>query len=659
MLFQRAKDFVPAIMVTDGNKVWVPLKDLKESNPIEVAEFAKARRIDKEPAFTWWVDYALRKRDVIASAITTRAKVKTHKYGIRMPRTLEEAYTIDNQLGNTLWRDAIALEMHNVGIAFEILDDGKSPPPGWKKVTGHLVFDIKMDFTRKARWVLDGHKTAKPDGSTYAGVVSRESVRIALTYAALNSLQVIGADVRNAYLQAPSSQRDYIVCGAEFGLENIGKKALIRRALYGGKAAGRDFRNHLRECMHHLKFKSCPADPDVWMRPKVKTDGSEYWEYALLYTDDVLVISEDGEKVLRNEVGKYFELKEKSIGPPEIYLGGRMREVTLENGVKAWSFGSSQYCRAAVANVQTYLQERGWKLPKKAETPIQTSYRPELDISEELNFADGAYYQSLIGILRWMVELGRVDICLEVSMLSSHMAMPRQGHLDQVFHMFAYLKKYHNSCLVFDPTEPDLDMSEFERKDWTSSEFGHVDGVEEITPNMPKPRGVGVTMWSRVDADHAADTTNRRSRTGFLVYINSAPIYWMSKKQNSVESSSFGSEFVAMKQCCEYIRGLRYKLRMMGIQVNGPAYIQGDNKSVLCNTSIPDSTLNKKSQSIAYHFVREGAARDEWRTAYINTHDNAADLLTKVLPMGEKRRGFVRMLQHYIFGSVDDVAKDV
>ena len=336
-----------------------------------------------------------------------------------------------------------------------------------------------------------------------------------------------------------------------------------------------------------------------------------------------------------------------------------MREVTLENGVKAWSFGSSQYCRAAVANVQSYLQERGWKLPKKAETPIQTSYRPELDISEELNFADGAYYQSLIGILRWMVELGRVDICLEVSMLSSHMAMPRQGHLDQVFHMFAYLKKYHNSCLVFDPTEPDLDMSEFERQDWTSSEFGHVDGVEEIPPNMPKPRGVGVTMWSRVDADHAADTTNRRSRTGFLVYINSAPIYWMSKKQNSVESSSFGSEFVAMKQCCEYIRGLRYKLRMMGIQVNGPAYIQGDNKSVLCNTSIPDSTLNKKSQSIAYHFVREGAARDEWRTAYINTRDNAADLLTKVLPMGEKRRGFVRMLQHYIFGSVDDVAKDV
>eukprot|EP00957_Ditylum_brightwellii_P192087 14622560-Ditylum_brightwellii.AAC.1 len=67
-----------------------------------------------------------------------------------------------------------------------------------------------MDFTRKARWVLDGHKTAAPDGSTYAGVVSRESVRIALTYAALNGLGVTAADIRNAYLQAPSSQKDYI-----------------------------------------------------------------------------------------------------------------------------------------------------------------------------------------------------------------------------------------------------------------------------------------------------------------------------------------------------------------------------------------------------------------------------------------------------------------
>ena len=112
-----------------------------------------------------------------------------------------------------------------------------------------------------------------------------------------------------------------------------------------------------------------------------------------------------------------------------------------------------------------------------------------------------------------------------------------------------------------------------------------------------------------------------------------------------------------MKQCCEYIRGLRYKLRMMGIPVEGPTCIYGDNQSVLANTTIPDSTLKKKSQSIAYHFVHEGVARDEWRTSYVNTHDNGADLLTKQLPHGEKRKGFVSNLLHHIFGLSGSVVK--
>ena len=175
---------------------------------------------------------------------------------------------------------------------------------------------------------------------------------------------------------------------------------------------------------------------------------------------------------------------------------------------------------------------------------------------------------------------------------------------------------------------------------------------------MPEPRGHGFIMRAKVDADHASDTVSRRSRTGLLIYLNCALVYWWSKKQTSVESSSFGSEFVAMKQCCEYIRGLRYKLRMMGISVEGPTYIYGDNQSVLANTTIPDSTLKNKSQSIAYHYVREGVARDEWRTSYVNTHENEADLLTKQLPHGEKRKGFVSNLLHHIFGLRGSVVRN-
>ena len=110
----------------------------------------------------------------------------------------------------------------------------------------------------------------------------------------------------------------------EFGLENVGKIALIKRALYGGKSAGRDFWEHLRNCMQFLTFPSWKADTDVWMRRAIKADGSEYWDYVLLYCDDVLVISENDEATLRNEIGKYFELKEESIGLPSIYLGGKI-----------------------------------------------------------------------------------------------------------------------------------------------------------------------------------------------------------------------------------------------------------------------------------------------------------------------------------------------
>ena len=88
-----------------------------------------------------------------------------------------------------------------------------------------------------------------------------------------------------------------------------------------------------------------------------------------------------------------------------------------------------------------------------------------------------------------------------------------------------------------------------------------------------------------VDADHASDSITRRSRTGFVIYLNTAPIYWYSKKQTTVETSSFGSEFVAMKQCTEYVRGRRYRMRMMGIPVLGPTYVYGDNQSVLYNTN--------------------------------------------------------------------------
>ena len=403
--------------------------------------------------------------------------------------------------------------------------------------------------------------------------------------------------------------------------------------------------------MHHLNFRTCLANPDIWIQPAQKGDGAPYYDYVLLYVDNAQVVSDNAESILRKEIGTSVEPKEASIGPPKMYLGAGIRKVRLDNGLDAWAASLSQYIQAAVRNIEEYIEkshDKRWKIPNKVETPMRSTYRPELDVSEELSPSDASYYQSLIGILQWVVELGCVYICLEVSMMSSHLALPRKGHMEQVMQIFGYLKKYHNAELVFDPSDPTINEQDFERRDWTSSEFRHVEGKEELPPNMPEPRGMGFTIIAKVDADHASDTVTRRSRTGILVYLNCLLIHWWSKKQASIESSSFGAEFIAMKQCCEYLRGLRYKLRMMGIPCDQPSHIYSDNQSVLANTTMPDSTLKKKSQSIVYHFVCKGSARGEWRMAYMNAHDNVADLLTKLLPNGEKRWKFVRNLLHRI-----------
>ena len=183
----------------------------------------------------------------------------SHKYGIEVPNNVAEALRIDERYGNHFWRDAINKEMENLKVAFDILPDGKEPPPGYAKSSGHMVFDVRMTLERKARWVKDGHRTPEPSWSTYVGVVSRESVRIGLTYAALSGLAVCEADKQNAYLQAPSSEKHFIIFGAEFGCKNVGKKALIVRALYGGKSAGADYWRHVRKAMHAIGFCFMPS----------------------------------------------------------------------------------------------------------------------------------------------------------------------------------------------------------------------------------------------------------------------------------------------------------------------------------------------------------------------------------------------------------------
>jgi len=166
-----------------------------------------------------------------------------------VPKTVKEALELDKKNGNTLWADTIVKEMKDVRVAFKILVDRQSAPIGYQKIPCHMIFNVKMeDFRRKARLVARGHQTKAPATITYASVVSRETIRIALLMAALNDLEVMLGDVLNAYTTAPITKEVWTVLGAEFG-SDAGKSAIIVCVLYGLKSAGAAFRAHLASFM--------------------------------------------------------------------------------------------------------------------------------------------------------------------------------------------------------------------------------------------------------------------------------------------------------------------------------------------------------------------------------------------------------------------------
>ena len=146
-------------------------------------------------------------------------------------------------------------------------------------------------------------------------------------------------------------------------------------------------------------------------------------------------------------------------------------------------------------------------------------------------------------------------------MLSSCLDISREGHLRQLFHIFTYLRKHHNTDMMFDPSVPNFDSNNLQLQDWSQTVYG--DDLTDRPPNMTKPQGQGFIVSAYVDSDHAGDTDKRISITGFFIYCKNALVCWMSKKQGYIETSSFGSEVVAMKACTEYIRGIKFKLQMM------------------------------------------------------------------------------------------------
>jgi Reverse transcriptase (RNA-dependent DNA polymerase) len=302
------------------------LSDEKDLHPIEVAKYAVANKIVEQPAFAWWAKQVLKKRNCHIKKAKSRYWKRTHKFGVELPKSVAKAYAIDCRNSSKLWTNAVTKEMLNVRPAFKFVDDDVIPE-FWKPVGVHMIFDVKIDLMQKARLVANSHETEVPMESTYSTVVTRDSVRLVFLLAALNRLEVLAGDVQNAYINADSKENLYIKkeAGPEFGPGFIGRPCMIVSALYGLKCSGARWHDHMAQTLRDLACKTCVADHDVWMKPKVKPTGEEYWEYVLIYSEDILVVSNDPKAVM-NSLAKAYTLKEGSVALPTTYLGADVHQ---------------------------------------------------------------------------------------------------------------------------------------------------------------------------------------------------------------------------------------------------------------------------------------------------------------------------------------------
>ena len=245
--------------------------------------------------------------------------------------------------------------------------------------------------------------------------------------------------------------------------------------------------------------------------------------------------------------------------------------------------------------------------PKPASSPLVANDSPELDTSAELDNEGTKRFQSLIGALQWCVTLGRFDIACAVMTLSRFRANPREGHLDRAKRICGYLRKMSDGAICFRTGIPFHERKyQPQEHDWMYTVYGDV--KEEIADDAPTPKGMGVRTTTFVDANLYHCKVTGRAATGILHIVNQTPVDWYSKRQNTVETATYGSEFVAARIATEQIMELWIVLRDMGVPVLGPSWMFGDNQSVITSSTIPHSSLNKRQNALAYHCVHAAVA---------------------------------------------------
>ena len=597
-----------------------PEEGMWEQDPVPVAIYARDNNLlDTEG----WRLPGMKKMAKTQQRIVRQAnQSKLHSfrtkpiymYGFLVPRDHRQAMDIDLQNGNTKWKDSEDIELAQVDEydTFEDKGKGYKPGPDYKKINVHIVYAVKHDGRHKSRLVAGGHLTDTPIDSVYSSVVSLRGIRLLTFIAELNDMECWATDIGNAYLESVTKEKVYIIAGPEFG-DREGHTLIIRKALYGLKSSGLRWHERFADVLRSMGFFPSKAENDIWMR-----DKGDHYEYIGVYVDDLIICTKEPRAIIEAlQIEHKFKLK--GTGPVEFHLGCDFERD--DDGQLCYT--PRKYIEKMLEN---YLRIFG-SLPKPAKSPLVSGDHPELDTSELLDLEWTKIYQSLIGALQWVVQIGRWDITTAVMTLSRFRACPRKGHLERVCRIHGYLRKFKfgiNRIRTDEPDYSDIPKKEF---DW---EYTCYSGAEEQVPDdAPRPLGKPITMTHYVDANLMHDLVSGRSLTGIMHVWNKTVVDTYARLQSTVENATFGSEFAATRTASEQVIDLRTTARYLGVPIRGESFMFGDNESVVNASSLPHSRLHKRHNALAYHKTRECIAAGIFRYIHINGVDNPADILSK------------------------------
>ena len=481
-----------------GEVTYEPLTLISKDDPITCAVYAKKHDLLDTTGWKHLKRYAKTSKRLIRAVKQSRIRQvrasARYQHGFQVPKDYNDAMRLDKENGNTHWQDAMDLELTQIHEYKVFKDTGKAKfhngkvvtPDGFQKIRVHFVYAVKHDGRFKARLVADGHLTKEPVESIYSGVVSLRSLRMVVFLSQLNNLEIWGADVGNAYLEAYTDEKLCIMAGPEFK-ELQGHLLIMVKALYGTRSGGARWHDRLFDILQELKFKPSKADPDVWMRPE---PGGTCYEYIAVYVDDLAIAAKDPQAFC-NELKKKYNLKLKGVGPLEYHLGCTYKK----NPDGTLAADPRRYVNKILESYERMFKEK----PRKSRPPLEGGDHPELDTSELCDEHQTKQFQTLIGQLQWLISLGCFDIAVHVMSLSRFRAQPRKGHLDRAKRIVGYLLFLPEGAIRFRIGEPDFSSLKDQEYDWTRTVYSGA--CEQIPHDIPKPLGKHVQTTHYVDAN--------------------------------------------------------------------------------------------------------------------------------------------------------------